>query len=161
MRKRTIKDDVTSIVIVAFMRWNTIISIRLFDILVMFLFRALLVPLASPLGKYMHACLWFIFPHLQLCTLNIGIMPHECGRSRRGPNYLRYLVSRSKNASVPGNEPHQSPPQTTHFFETSGLDTNMEEENWGCPVIEEASLTTFPRNAKGSSIAILMPSRSS
>jgi hypothetical protein len=35
----------------------------------------------------------------------------------------------------------------------------MEEENWGCPVIEEASPTPFPGNAKGSSTSIPMSSR--
>jgi hypothetical protein len=161
MRKRTTEDDVTSVVTAPLMRWNTIISIRLSGFLVMFLFRALLVRLASPLGKYRRAQLWFLFPHLQLCALNTGIMPRERGRSRRGPDYLRYLVGRSRNVGVPDSEPHQSPPQATHFDETSGLDTSMEEENWGCPVIEEASSAPFPGNAEGSSTTILMPSRPS
>jgi hypothetical protein len=64
MRKHTPEDDVTSIVTDPLMRWNMIISIRLFGFLVMFLFRALLVRLDSPLDKYRHAQLWLPFLHL-------------------------------------------------------------------------------------------------
>jgi hypothetical protein len=86
-------------------------------------------------------------------------MPHDRGRSHRGPDYLRYLTDRRKNASVPNSEPHQSPPHAIHFNETLGLDSNMEEENWGCPIIEEASSSSFLGNVEGLFTTILMPSR--
>jgi hypothetical protein len=85
--------------------------------------------LESPLGKCRRDQIWFLFSHLQLHALNIGIMPHERGLSHRGPSYLCYLVVRRRNDGVPDSEPHKYPPHTTHIDEMSGLDTNMEEEN--------------------------------
>jgi hypothetical protein len=77
----------------------------------------------------------------------------------RGPDYFLYLAGRRSNVGILDKESHYSPPLGIHFDETLNLATSMEEENWGCPILEEDTQALLPGNVEGSSTTRPSPSK--
>jgi hypothetical protein len=60
-------------------------------------------------------------------------MPRECGRSRQGLDYYKYLANRH----FPMNAFGCSSPLASSFVEMPSMDIVQAEEEWGHAIIEE------------------------
>ena len=92
----TTNDNVASDFMAPLMCWNGNIFMHRCTTLDMILLSTLSTCLASLLESLSHAQFLVDFSPPLFISLILGVTPGERGRSRRGPDYFRYLANRKK-----------------------------------------------------------------